>query len=212
MSEPSPPSALLALRAPILVLVLAGFASGGGWFASHSLRVDASDELDRLRAAVTRTRDELARAQAGAQAHSGYAVRFENLGERGLLAGEDRLGWVEQMQDFGLTPGLDRLQYELAPRRTIDLAPLYDLGPYSLTATGIELNVDLLHEGDLMALFEMLRVRHGGLVMPQQCTMERLAASGAMLRLSPRIALHCRLVWLAIGAPEDAGRVGHDAR
>lgn len=197
------PSALRLLRTPISVFVLVSAVAGAALFGSHWIKETRQGELDDLRQGVSLAREQfdLVRRQVREQAE--YATTFEALLLSGLTAGEDRLEWVEQLRAFQHRRGLARVDYELAPRQKLSPPDGYPLGRYMFTGTRVDLSAQLLHEGDMLALLQMFRRRYQGMVVPEQCTLERISSTKSGHRLQPRIGLDCRWVWLSLEARND---------
>lgn len=201
------PSALRLLRLPIFVFVLVGLVAAAVLFASHWLKQARQGELDDLRRSVSLVREQFDQARRQVREQAEYATSFDTLVASGVTAGEDRLEWVEQVRAFQQRRGLARVDYELEPRRELSAPDAYQLGNYMLSGTRVDVSAQLLHEGDVLALIQLFRVRYQGMVVPQECTLERVSSVALDEPLHPRIGLDCRLVWLSLEA-----RAINDAR
>lgn len=198
--RPDQPSTLRLLRAPIIVFALVSVVAGAALFGSHSLKQARQGELDDLRQGVSHARAQFDQARRQVREQAEYATTFDTLLQSGLTAGEDRLQWVEQVRAFQQRRGLARVDYELAPRQELSAPDAYQLGNYMFTGTRVDVSAQLLHEGDMLALLQMFRGRYQGMVVPQQCTLERMSFTASDDPLHPRIGLDCRLVWLSLEA------------
>lgn len=196
--KPDQPSALRLLRMPILVLALVSLLAGAALFGSYSLKQARHDELEGLRQGVSLAREQFDQARRQVREQAAYATSFDSLVLSGLTAGEDRLEWVEEVRAFQQRRGLARVDYELAPRQELSAPDAYQLGNYMFSGTRVDISAQLLHEGDMLALLQMFRVRYQGMVVPQRCTLDRMSSMALDDPLHPRVGLDCRLIWLSL--------------
>lgn len=205
--KPDQPTALRLLRMPVLVLALVSLLAGAALSGSYWLKQARHDELEDLRQGVSRARELFDQARRQVREQAEYATSFDALVSSGLTAGENRLEWVEQVRAFQQRRSLARVDYELEPRQELSAPDAYQLGNYLFSGTRVDVSAQLLHEGDLLALMQMFRSRYQGMVVPQECTLERMSSQARDDPLHPRISLDCRLIWLSLEA-----RTNNDAR
>lgn len=197
---PGQPSSVQLLRMPIIVLALACLVSGVALFGSYAFKQARHDELGGLRQDVALAREQFEQGRRQVREQAAYTNIFDSLLLSGLMSGEDRLEWVEQVRAFQNRRALARVDYELAPRQELSAPDAYQLGDYVLSGTRVDVSAQLLHEGDMLALLQMFRNRYQGMVVPQKCTLNRLTSVVTDEPLHPRIDLACRLVWLSLEA------------
>ena len=161
------------LRGALSFLIAAGalglaLLAGSVWYARTMERQQLEHEQAR-RAAEQRylTLDQQA------QLIKDYLSPFIGLYATGLLGREQRLRWVEVLQETGAKLQLAALDYEIAAQRpyTAKLPP--GEGGYGVFVSEMRLDMQLLHEGDLVALLAALEQRGKGLYTAPECTLER---------------------------------------
>lgn len=158
----------------------------------------ARDEMDarwkRVRGEETETKQNLA--------------LYSALQARGVIGDERRLEWAELLKAVSDRWRLTKLRYEFSPQRPLDgpnaaangLPEGHDAYVSSLT-----LDVDLLHEEELMHLLDDLRTQASALVQVRSCSLARLPQTSDGPR---RANLHaaCQLDWITLRAASPEKR------
>lgn len=108
-----------------------------------------------------------------AQLIADYLAPFVNLYATGLLGREQRLRWVEVLQETGVALQLPALDYEIAAQRPYTAQPPSGSSDYKVFVSAMRLDMQLLHEGDLAALLLALKRRGKGLYTVSECALER---------------------------------------
>lgn len=182
-------------------MVLAG--AGAALVSRHLLEAERQAQRQALalqaniHARLARTADEARYAQT-------HAERFAALVEQGTIGAERRLEWLERMRQIKAARKLYDLQFEIAPQQTIDpeLLPQSD-GDYEFRSSAMRLQMQLLHEGDLLGFVGDLRGSAHGFVRPRSCVIERLASPGGetpadVVAFGPRLKADCVIDWITI--------------
>jgi hypothetical protein len=90
------------------------------------------------------------------------------------------------------------ITYEIAPQQVFQISPEISTGELELRGSKMKLQMELLHEGDLLNFLDDLKTK--GLYTVQDCTLKRINTI-AETPLSPRLAAECNLYWLTIDKP-----------
>ena len=202
-----PPWWLRDFRQLRLAVLVFAVCAGGAATAVLSTRALWHDARNRqLQAAQARDQARLRLSQAGQEQRdiALYQPLYRQLQARRLVGVENRLDWIDALRRIQDQYRLAPIAYELAPRQPVVLSPAMDLGRYRLYATRMRVQMDLLHEGDLVALLTGLRAEGHSTV--QECTLKRPASPPAT-PLAPTVTASCTLNWvtLADNAGPDAG-------
>lgn len=128
--------------------------------------------------------------------------RYRSLEQQGFIGGEDRLQWLEALRRTGDESGIMGMQYRLHEQHPYTGALPLDSGPYQLYASVMELQVDALHEGDLLVFLERLYDAGEGLPAVDGCTLLRLNG-GEVTPGEANVRADCRLSWYTIRAGVD---------
>ena len=132
-----------------------------------------------------------------------YLPRFMDLHKTGLLGEEQRLNWIEVLQDAGDGLGLPSLSYEIRaqkPRHPQLPAPP---GRYEIFASEMILKMQLLHEGDLFALLDLLNERARGLYTVSGCELTRNFVELTDNPGAGNVTATCLLEWFSIRPKDD---------
>lgn len=133
-----------------------------------------------------------------------YLPQFMGLRETGIVGAEHRLNWIEVLQDAAAELQLPSLAYEISAQQPGD-TELAVPGTHQVFISQMTLNVQLLHEGDLFALFDLLEARVKGLYRVASCELVRNFTELAEDPVAANISANCVLEWFSIrpaGDPE----------
>jgi len=152
----------------------------------------AQARLGEVRSKLARARDEEAEIKS-------KIGRFDTLVAGGILGAEQRLEWVERIKDIRAARGLYDVQYEIAPQRPLDptIAP-GSSGNFEFMSSSMRLQMDLLHEEDLLHFLGDLRGTVHAYVRAQRCTIERIAQGPAARDSGAQLKADCVLDWITI--------------
>jgi hypothetical protein len=188
---------LIALRTPIILLVVAiaasaGLVLGARWYADREKR-ESADSGRRLQEA--RARLDSARRERDNLVQS--AEVFRTLVDRGLLQGERRLGLVELVNSLRARYQLAGLDYEIAAQRPLQLAGGRGFGSVDVLASRVKLKIKALHEGDVLSFVEALTQSKQGFYPVDHCLMRRVEAPSPDA-MQPRVEAECMLEWITL--------------
>ena len=133
-----------------------------------------------------------------------YHRRYERFWNRGFIGEENRLEWIETLRLAAEDLELPNLAYSLEPQ----LAVVPPVPSSSVKADAqvfvskLELEIGLLHEIDLLRLFDALQTRAPGLVKADRCSLLRQAEQGARTSSDPNIVANCSLAMFSIVTPD----------
>ncbi|MGE0485212.1 MAG: hypothetical protein AB7Q81_13810 [Gammaproteobacteria bacterium] len=127
-----------------------------------------------------------------------FYPQFVRLYRGGLLGRERRLSWLETLREAGAALRVPELNYKLNAQQAWQ--PDFDiaLGAYTVHASTLDLNLGLLHEGDLVRLLGILDEHAQGQYTVRQCA---LRSDGRTLDLDPsaiNVRSECKLEWLTL--------------
>jgi hypothetical protein len=138
-------------------------------------------------------------------------ARVAALRVRGFTAEADRVGWVEAVSAAAESLRPLRFAVEVGAESTLPLPPAtqawYDergLAAPRLAANELMLEVEGLHEGEIVALLARAREAGGAVVRVERCRLERRADMGVL----GAVCTLRRFALLAPESPETAGSQG----
>lgn len=134
-----------------------------------------------------------------------YLPQYQNLIKTGLIGHAKPQLALQQLKHIQQSQHLFPVQYSMSKPQ-----------PYKIGLEGVEvvtsnltLEMDVLHEEDLLTLMQDLKTHHAGSVILRSCKLDSLNATPDMQQLKPNLHAKCALDWLNI-LPIAALEDGHD--
>lgn len=140
-----------------------------------------------------------------------YEPQFLALRQRGLIGAEHRLAWIDAIRQSQERRKLLPISYDISPQQVLPVPTPMATGQYQLRASQMQLRMDLLHEMDLLNLFDDLR--QAGYFAVHDCALKRIAGAGgnagaggiaagaiAAGSMAPTLSADCSLLWLTLGS------------
>ncbi len=131
-----------------------------------------------------------------------YESRFHQLESNGTFGEEQRLKWVEAIESSARSQKIPYLKYTIDKRQQLDSPQLLRSYPdIDIFISPMQLEMQLLHEGDLLALLNTLQASTASLFDIQQCAITRNINSHASVLDSgtdKNFSSRCTLNWYTI--------------
>ena len=127
-----------------------------------------------------------------------FFPRFIELYNDGVIGKEQRLNWIEVLRDSGDRLRMPGLTYEIKSQEVYTPEFSANLGRYQLFNSEMALNMQILHEGDLQKLFEMLDSKAAGSYSVSECRFSRVSPLIVMNPRKANIVTKCGLNWFTI--------------
>lgn len=130
-----------------------------------------------------------------------YRNQYNSYKSSGLVGEERRLSWVESLESTNKVLRLPTLNYNLGPQEEFARPKFKELRGVSVMSSPMELNIGLLHEEDLFALLEGLRLSIKNLFTVDHCSMDRYGpVSETLSTKSVNLRAKCTIRWVSIDA------------
>lgn len=192
-----------ALAAGVAALLLfAAVQYGSAWLD------DRAADYRRARAELDRAARQYRSASDDQAVYQEYASRFRAMVERGWIGPEQRLSWIESLQEVNTELKLPVLRYEIERQRPVTLNGAdFDTSHLRLRRTPMRLRIGALHEGDVLALLGGLAEGGRGLMTTDHCSLRRTNDTGEV-RFEPRQAnvdVECAVDWYTLEIEPENG-------
>ncbi len=184
----------------IACLLVAGLTV---WLAVKQQKTARQENL-RHTAAEREIAANLVRARNEEQELRDKIIRFEALKQRGIVGTEQRLDWVEIINQIKKEHRIVKFDYEISPQRKADAALIpdgADAGGLSFMASQMKLTLTLLHEGELLQVLDDLRNQAPAWISLRACQITRQKMSpvaAVQPTANAAIQAECTLEWLTI--------------
>jgi len=130
-----------------------------------------------------------------------YRKLYGDYKSSGLVGEERRLSWVESLKSTNEVLRLPTLTYNLLPQEKFERPGFKVKRDVSVLSSPMDLSMGLLHEEDLFALLEGLRLSIRNLFTVDSCSMIRNSPVGGSLDTKgSNLTTECRIRWVTIDA------------
>jgi hypothetical protein len=183
-----------------IVLLVVLLASGGGAIFYAAQQQEAATRTHRqAEAGRNDIRARLSRAQDEEKELREKIARYQQLNDRGIVGQEHRLDWVERIRAIKQERNLIDLQYELAPQAPLDPAVVPNTGAgVELMSSPMKLQMQLLHEGDLLGFIGDLNRNVQAFIRVKQCDITRIPITPRERGAPPQLRADCELDWITL--------------
>lgn len=142
---------------------------------AHIAKRDAQQQLNDARSKLSAARDDQENMSAYTKEYSAIQ-RLEIIGE------EKRLDLIEDLDTLRRRSRVVDFKYTIAPQQAYSPSPALSSGNFDLKVSNMKLQIELLHEEQLVNFFESLRREINGWFILEKCSLERSAAAPAQLK------------------------------
>ena len=176
-----------------VVTVGAALLSGSGYF-ERRMEQEYRQHSERLSA----LRHRYLAVDGEEEVIKEYLPRFMDLHKRGLLGAEHRLNWIETLQDAGRRLSVPSLSYEIRAQQIYRPDFPAPADRYKIFVSEMTLTMQLLHEGDLFAMLDLLDERAMGFYTVSGCELERAFVELTDNPDAGNVTATCLLEWFSI--------------
>ncbi len=181
---------LKRLRLPIagcLVLVVAGaacYVAANGYLEETKQRGAAtSAQRAEVQAKLASANEEEREIKANLQAYQALAAH-------GIVGEEQRLDWIDTVTAIKNERRLFNISYSIEPQEELDYPGFTPASKVKFMVSRVKLNMQLLHEGDLVDFIDELSRRGRSYLSVRSCDVQREGRGGGTA-LAPRLHADC---------------------
>ena len=139
-------------------------------------------------------RTQLLAAQSDQANMSAYALEYNALLAQRVIGSEQRLDWIEGLEKLRQQGSVLDFKYTISPQQGYKPNPPLDAGNFQLSRSGMTLQIDLLHEEQLLHFFSSLHDQISGWFMLDSCSISR---TGTVDELAP-LKAECTGGWFTM--------------
>jgi hypothetical protein len=189
------------LKKPLIIFVAAILVSVALVVAGKQFEeaqyVEYQQEVSNLRSAHRRYSDLVNDIDLLDQ----YRSLYTDYKASGLVGKERRLSWIETLETSNSELQLPTLTYSLQPQEEFERPGFKAARGVEVKSSPMDLTMGLLHEEDLFALFERLRLSIRNLFTVDSCSLDRESAIGQSLDTKrANLRGRCTIRWVTIDA------------
>ncbi len=149
---------------------------------------------------LNNARTQLIAAQNDQENMSAYALEYNTLLEQKVIGSEQRLDWMEGLEKLRQQGNVLDFKYTISPQQTYVPKPSLDVGNFQLSLSVMKLQIDMLHEEQLLHFLASLNNEVNGWFILDGCSISR---TGTTNELAP-LKAECKGGWFTMkskGAP-----------
>lgn len=181
-----------------LLVILSACGTAAVWM---TLQMQKSSELASRQASAARNeiRTKLARAREEQEELRSRIGRYQAFKASGFIGSEQRLDWVESLAKIKSGRRIQKLDYEFSPQRPADAAILPGgpiAGNHQIMASQMRMQVQFLHEGELLSLIDEIRSTVKAFIQVRSCIVERIKPETVDRNNPVQLSADCTLEWI----------------
>lgn len=134
-----------------------------------------------------------------------FNTDYKYYAAKGFLEKEQRLEWIESLEDTAKRLGLNGLRYQIEARNTAFDPSITPSPGVNLFVSKLTLDIGLMHEGDLVEVLNNLGRVNSGLLVVDNCKIERTSLTPE-LASSRNFQANCSLLWYTAKFDDQQGR------
>ena len=128
-----------------------------------------------------------------------YTQAYDEYKSSGLLGAERRLSWIETLETINDKLRLPTLTYSLQPQESFTAPRLTVENNVTVNSTPMDLNMALLHEQDLLSVFENIDSEIANLFTIDSCKINRLSGKNTALNTKKaNLRSNCLMRWITV--------------
>lgn len=186
---------LQALRTPLAVLVAVMALATGAVYYTDMLAKRAAVALTQQKGVFQTAQSRMRQSGDEKNTIVQYVDKYRELEKTGFAGEEQRINWLDALRNANARAELFGINYQIGVQHPYPHANEFDAGSIALQESIMELDMRLLHEGDLLRFFDELRAQQAGLFHVKECTLLRTDRTET-LRNQPYLNAKCDLVWI----------------
>jgi hypothetical protein len=134
-----------------------------------------------------------------------YLPMYNGLLASGFIGEERRIEWIDTLRQIHEQHKLFHINYNIGQQENYKPSFLPNLGKFRLNRSVMSLKLDMLHEGDLLALLDGLHEQTTPFIV-RDCEIRRpIGAVVNTKNMTSNMQANCDIDWLTLRDPQLAG-------
>ncbi len=186
------------IRTAVILLATAVFLSvlgiAGSVYIENLMQKNKAEDQQRLE----QSRVQLDQVRVEEEEIRLYHDKYLKLLDQGIFDKEDRLYWIEHINQIKENRKLFELDYRIGAQQAIQADPGIPPGNFTLYGSTLNLGFTLLHEEDLLNALNDFKKNTKRIGLLRECSLTRTSESAASNAIAPHLKAECTLVWLSL--------------
>ena len=189
------------LKRPLILVFIAIVFSGSISYTAYYYESEQAQRYEQSMATLRSTHNLYKNMVNDLDLLEQYRALYSDYKASGLLGKERRLSWIESLQGTNRVLRLPTLTYNLLPQEEF-VRPGFKAPPgVQVNSSPMQLSIGMLHEEDLFAVLEGLKLSIKNLFTVDSCTLTRRSAVDTSLDTrQANLSSSCTIRWVTIDA------------
>ena len=161
------------LRWHIIALSISIAVSGALIYASNQFAKSSAENSRLALKQINKARSRLNSAMQDRDNFATYTSEYANLEDRKILGDNHRLDWMEGLDLLSQQNLVMNFSYAISPQTIYTPQPVIDSGNFEIHYSEMKLQLELLHEGQLLNFLNVMNEQIGGYYHLDSCSLSR---------------------------------------
>jgi hypothetical protein len=161
------------IKASLTTFLIVVAIGGGAVLYSQKYASDALKAKLNVQQQLTDARNKLQAARTDQENMANYTKEYSAIQRREIVGEEQRLNLIEGLELLRKRNRVIDFKYSITPQQAYKTPTGLDAGNFDLKLSTMSLQLELLHEGQLINFYDTLRRDMKGWFILNKCTLER---------------------------------------
>ncbi len=188
------------LRNPLILLLLCILLAAALIFAGWQFENDKVEQYNQARASLQNTHSKYIKLVQDIDLLDQYTKVYKADKNTGLIGPERRLSWIETLEAVNDDLRLPKLGYNLKPQQQFVQPGLRSQGHVDISSTPMALDMSLLHEADVLSVFDGIKKNIENLFTVESCDILRIGGAQAKTLNTKKanMSAKCLIRWITV--------------
>lgn len=186
------------LRGALIIFVVVVTVSAAIGITGYYFRSAMQQEYSQAQASFNRISSRYLRVDEQEILIQDYYPEFLDLYQQGIIGPERRLDWLESIQQVSDNLEIPGLRYEIESQQESKRDWPFSTGKFRIYSSNMKLNLDMMHELDLLRLVDRLDRVGGGFFSLTDCQISRRSMDMDVSMDSANVNAACNLQWYSL--------------
>lgn len=186
------------IRGSLIVFIITLVISGGLIYGSFYFKSQMELEFRRTNSTFRSISNRYLAVDQEERLIRDYLPKFVDLYQGGIIGNEQRLNWIEVLREIGDEIRLPSLSYQIESQQEFTPDFELDMSKYTLFSSSMMLTMQLLHEGDLFKILDIMEQNAKGTFSIKSCSIKSSTTQVSTSSMAANIAAVCELQWFTV--------------
>jgi len=188
------------LRTPLIGLLIAILLSAGLIFGGAQFEQEKVEQYNQVKGSLQKAHRKYTKLVKDIDLLDQYTKAYKAYKSTGLVGPERRLSWIETLETVNDELRLPKLSYKLEPQQEFVKPGLKIERNILVASTPMTLTMDLLHEEDLLDVFDGIRENIDNLFTVESCSIKRKGGAQAKTLSTKKenLSANCLIRWITV--------------